>query len=71
MSASKVYLLSLVWCRAHECTHFTNGNNSNFVGKQPSKLCVSYICITQLFLCVKWVMSFAIPRISTFTSLEC
>jgi hypothetical protein len=54
MSTSKVYPLSLGWCRAHECTHFTNGNNSNCVGKQPSKLCVNFICITQLFLCVKF-----------------
>ena len=54
MSASKVYPLSLVWCRAHEGTHFTNGNTSNCVGKQPSKLCVNFICITQLFLCVKF-----------------
>ena len=54
LSASKVYPLSLVWYRAHECTHFTNGNNSNFVGKQPSKLCVNFSFITQLFLCVKF-----------------
>ena len=54
MSASKVYPLSLVWCHAHECMHFTNGNSSNCVGKQPSKLCVNFIFITQLFLCVKF-----------------
>jgi hypothetical protein len=27
---------------------------ANFVGKLPSKLCVNFIFITQLFLCVKF-----------------